>query len=554
MIEEKLVTTINNEKVKREDSRYIDGDYYKIGDINIENSGDCYKINGRYRRVSTGHIVFDNTIKQYVLKSNNYIYENQVIGFDENNKPIFGDFSDAYGEVVNFKYKGSNYFAINEEIFKNNLHFKEYIKNNIFVERNSIDAINFNKIPNCDPYYKNGLPYNCSKVLNKKIDKYNSFLEKNYYSENVTILSQNLKDLTFGVEFETNKGFIPDNICDKNGLIPLRDGSVQGLEYVTIPLQGKRGIKTLLNSLKQLKKRTTYDKDCSLHFHIGNIPRTEEFMLALFKTLCYTQDEMFELFPLYKKYNFGYKRKHYTKPFSLKETIFNMDSEINKDNIKKNFNILFQYLSMGIPYDRFENDLSKVNHHPSDPDDNRKWQVRSRYHYINMIPLLFGNKKTIEFRIHNPTYNENKVINYLLLCCSIINFVKENTDKILKNSICLRDINFYEIFYSTLTNEYLIESISNYINTRKDIIYSENKNENIFIEEDDIITNPYPIDWETENSILKVKRFRSSMEINEDLLRRLHEITDSPQWIGEPQPSTITTSNPFIENNDVSIL
>lgn len=537
-MEEKLITTISNEQINKEDSRYIDGNYYKIGDINVENSGDCYKINGRYRRVSTGYITFDNTLGQYVLKSSNNIYINQVIGIDENNKLQLGDFSDAYGEVVNLHFKGMKYKVINEDVFTGKLNFKEYLFQNTFVERGVIDAISFNQLPVCNPSYKNTLPYNCSNVLKKQIDKYNSYVKKEVYSNNIQLLSRNLKDLTFGVEFETSEGFIPNNICDKNGLIPLRDGSVQGLEYVTIPLQGEKGIKSLLNSLKELNKRTVYNRDCSLHFHIGNIPRTEEFMLALFKTLCYTQDEMFELFPLYKKYNFGYKRKHYTKPFSLKDTIFNMDSTINKDNIKKNFDILFQYLSMGIPYESFHSDLEKVTHHPSDPDDTRKWQVRSRYHFINIIPLLFGNKKTVEFRIHNPTYDENKVINYLLLCCSIINYVKENTDKILKDSIFLRDINFHEIFYNTLDSNKLVDTISNYVSSRKDVIYSKNKKGDIFIEEKDIRASRSPINWKNENYSIKNQKSTSNNFINNSRGDR-----SISEWLRINMETTSVTSN-----------
>src|SRR5690606_13696406 len=156
------------------------------------------------------------------------------------------------------------------------------------------------------------------------------------------------------------------------------------------------------------------------HLHIGNIPRTEEFILALFKTLCFVQDEIFSLFPLYKKYNFGYKRKHYTKPFNLNKTLLLMDNKIDNSNIKENFNILFEYLSNGIPYSNYNNDLSYVKSHPSDPHGTSKWNIRSRYMAHNIIPLIFGNKQTVEFRIHTPTYNVDKVMYFLFLCGSIV--------------------------------------------------------------------------------------------------------------------------------------
>ena len=47
-----------------------------------------------------------------------------------------------------------------------------------------------------------------------------------------------------------SKGYVPENKCFENGLIPLRDGSITGLEYSTVVLEGKQGINTL-NYLKK---------------------------------------------------------------------------------------------------------------------------------------------------------------------------------------------------------------------------------------------------------------------------------------------------------------
>src|SRR5690606_21500789 len=152
-------------------------------------------------------------------------------------------------------------------------------------------------------------------------------------------------------EFETIRGNIPHDICNKLGLIPLRDGSIGGLEFVTIPLSGERGIKSLIESLEELQKRTSYGDDCSLHLHIGNIPRTEQFLLAFFRLICLVEDELFSMFPIYKRENYGIKKKCYTNPFPLKKTMFLMDQCISSPSaIKRNFGVLFDYLSMGNSY------------------------------------------------------------------------------------------------------------------------------------------------------------------------------------------------------------
>jgi len=66
MSKEKIVTTINNEELPITKCRKFEGGYYKIGENNTENSGDCYLIDSKYYRMETGQIVFDHETKEYV--------------------------------------------------------------------------------------------------------------------------------------------------------------------------------------------------------------------------------------------------------------------------------------------------------------------------------------------------------------------------------------------------------------------------------------------------------------------------------------------------------
>ena len=66
---------------------------------------------------------------------------------------------------------------------------------------------------------------------------------------------------TFGIEFETSAGFMPEEECFKTGLIPLRDGSIGACEYSTIVLKGGVGLDLLRKQAETLKRYTVFDKE-----------------------------------------------------------------------------------------------------------------------------------------------------------------------------------------------------------------------------------------------------------------------------------------------------
>lgn len=370
------IITIKGKEALKKDCRKIKGIFYFIGDVNIEDSGDCYFINGKYYKQNTGYVVFDHRIKRYVIKNSSLLQG--IVKIKEKEEIILGLFSQnpLYNNTVEVRIDNKHIICMNSDILKNTFYL-ENLQSGVFHYRKAIDSVDFIRIKRVPQNYKEGLDYDSRNLIENKAKLYNKLYTPSY-TEAVKKYGGVTKDLTFGLEFETIEGFVPNRICDKLGLIPLRDGSIKGLEYVTIPLQGKKGIQTIVDSLKELNKRTIFDDSCSLHLHIGNIPRTEEFILALFKMLILMEDKMYRMFPLYKKYNFGVKRKHYTKPFPLNETIFLMDSVINEDNIKKNFSVLYKYLSMGYNYSDTGYNLNNISKHPSDPNGTSKWNIRSR--------------------------------------------------------------------------------------------------------------------------------------------------------------------------------
>jgi hypothetical protein len=500
MSKEKVVITVKDESLPISKCRQFDKKWYKIGDVKIENSGDCYFIKNRYYREETGSVVFNYSINEYVLKDDSVI--KGIINIDENNIVKFGYFNYDKKHAVIKLENGSKCNILNEECLLNNKLYREILSTGEYSHISLIPAKKFNSMLIPKQEYKHSLPYDSKGITNQFLSLYNNNYNPKIF-ENVSLYSKVLGDLTFGLEFETTKGFIPERIINNYGLIPLRDGSISGIEYVTVPLQSEKGLQYVIDISKILEHRTVYDKTCSLHQHIGNLPRTKEFILSFFKLTCAIQDEIFEMFPLFKKYNFRVKNKNYSKPYPIYNLLSQMDSVINTNNIDENFNILYKYLSSGQEFKDVGSDLDNVTIHPSDPNGNQKWLIKNRYYIHNMIPLIFGNKQTIEFRIHTPTYDVNKIVPFMFINSILINYTIQNQNEILGTRGFLCNKNLSNIITEYLNNfkfndgGNLHASLLHYINSRKTDTESQNIKGNIVGDETKIRSCNF-VNWTKE--------------------------------------------------------
>lgn len=430
----KLVITIDGSKHPRSSCRKMGKEYYLIGDTKIENSGQCYLIDNRYYKSHTGYIVYDHRLNSYTRKNSSVIQG--VIGLEKDNETcILGWFSipenltseDFVSVAVDSPW--CSYRCLNESIFKKNTNYiyNAHIDGYLPLRYTNPTQVIDSKYLPIDEDYKRSLNYSCSsnalehaiKLFEDRYKTVDHILQTPV--ENVT--KGLLKDLTFGFEFETISGRVPERLCRRLGLIPLRDGSISGLEYASIPYSGIKGIAALVEALDTLQKHTQYDDDCSLHIHIGGLPRTEKHILSLLKVLSVAQDPMYSMFPLYKKDNHGMKRKAYTAPIPFSNLFLPMNGNASDD-----FALVFRYLTMGHSYRDYQNDLNNVVAHPNDPGETSKWNVLTRYHWVNIIPIIFGNKQTVEFRLHTPTYDFNKIFTFLIICSSIIKHSILNVD------------------------------------------------------------------------------------------------------------------------------
>lgn len=242
---------------------------------------------------------------------------------------------------------------------------------------------------------------------------------------------------TFGLEFETSKGYIPEEICYQQGLIPLYDGSISGIEYSTIPLKGNAGISLLSEQLKTLKTYTEFDKECSLHIHFGNIPKDKYYAYFLYRVCVQLQMQLQGMYvPL------AFESDKY------KKTKKNYCGFLPESNSFRDF---IYYMSDG----QKNNIANCEENHPADREGTHKWQIRARYVWANFINLLFYRKnKTVEFRFLRPSYNDNQIINWIYLFSAILTYAGNIYSQFLELGIIKENL-----LYATDEVELILKSL-----------------------------------------------------------------------------------------------
>lgn len=480
------VITISGETIDKKLTRKIKNlqnefAYYKIGNINQKDSGDCYQINNIFYTVEKGRIVWDEYFNQYVLKTTTVegivdaTYRRGFFNKNINNMAVVFLNAEPVSELCISTDLAEQLGLINGE---GNLYYNpEYYTYDQILPRQVIDR-----------NYKNSLQYNFKHYIaeaTKSYEKFNIVKDNRielYYKDIKTLL----ETYSFGVEIETTYGMIPIEVYDNLGVRPVRDGSITGLEYVTIPLAGKKGLYAFVKIVEAINKYTSSDYTCSMHIHVGNIPRTMEFIVAMFKTMYHLQDEIYRLFPLYKQFDNGIKRQCYTAPLSS-HVMSSLNYACKDENdLKDDYQKIVYELSGKHPnYKKFI-DLSNIENHPFDPSESSKWQMKSRYKIQNLIPLIFTNKQTVEYRIFTVPNNIDKAINFLTLALSITHFVDLYKSNIIQSQGCINPLTLYKIFDYTLDNKY---NQHEYLQRRESVVRMHVNNKGGFFEERDINLN-----------------------------------------------------------------
>jgi len=289
----------------------------------------------------------------------------------------------------------------------------------------------------------------CNYTSDFMIPVVKTLSDKLFVPHDVKLKNKNiklLKDYSFGIEFETSAFAIPERYLYPNGLIVCKDGSITGFEYATVPLSGKRGLQMLYAQCKLLSEYCKYDKDTSLHVHMKGYPRTIEHIVALYILGLKIQDSVYSIFPpLYKKTGvFKSTRKSYNNPLTINMGYVNSIKELCKElnDPDKELGTFTASMCNGILttlsgsddfsiYNVVEEGLPSCNH-PLDRDGDHKWNVYPRYVWMNMISFIWGNRGTIEFRCHPPTFNFKKIVYWLFICKAILDYAKKHSRELIE--------------------------------------------------------------------------------------------------------------------------
>ena len=213
-----------------------------------------------------------------------------------------------------------------------------------------------------------------------------------------------------------------EELVFRDGLVPLRDGSISGLEYSSVVLTPDNdGLSLLKQELDTLRQYTSFNKECALHIHFGRFPMKEKPIYNLYLMCYYLQNGgLRQMVPRYTFETQKYK-KHHDKNYCGYIPQYGSFKEMFYDLTQMEFNGSF------------------LDPHPADPDRHHKWNIGKRYYWINFMNLLCYNvNKTVEFRFLRPTYNLKKIMVWVYIFNAMLQYA-EKADRIEPN------ITFFQI-------------------------------------------------------------------------------------------------------------
>jgi len=462
------VITINNERVAREEAAYIRGAYYKIGDPNVKDSGDCYPMEEDDRsiqryRMGTGKIEWDHVLNRYnftdrMLKG---ITKDGTLGYFTSNNNTRAYYADdkgrvmmypiiEYNEDIGYWCSNSGDFVVNNSNHPNKLiseHLNR-VNRKQYNEFGSTQSGTYNLVD-----VSKRLRNKVGHTANKKKPLF-AYAEECYNA---------LNGRTLGLEIETSRGVVPEPWLFDYGFIPLRDGSVSGVEYTSIVINNLQRFNNIFHFLTKGKDFMSVNNNTSFHVHVGNFEfkNNQELMqyaLSIYMLYYHLQTEFEDMVPLYKRDRRHQVRRDYCQPMRSLRLYYN-NIKNDPETFEIEFNKIYQLYNDGLPMSPKSNLDTRTPY-----KDVAKYQHDGRYYSLNLFNLFFGNTYTTEFRIHHGTTNPDKVIAWTMICAALANFAKDNYENIVLNK---RKYNLFEVIESVYGNSFITEYLNAYIDDRK---------------------------------------------------------------------------------------
>lgn len=418
-LERILVTTLKGEQEYKVNCVRYKQHYYS-------KATDCLEINGMYYPYCYEDLIFNEFTQKWEIYNSNTVTLGIVdcVLIDRHITFIYGHFSKhILNEVIKLSSYGSaiamDRFSICHLLLQSPNNYKWYIDKHDF--NHAIEVKDYKGKGYC--IEDNEHEFNVKK---KFYLNYKQPIEKIFKQ-----IKPLLHNYTFGVEYEFSKGGLPENTQMLNGIVMCRDGSVNngnGGEAVTIPLNGAKGLQLIKNSCKEMTKFMEIDISCSMHIHIGNINTSRLNLITLYKLFSQIQNELYELFPYYRTDYSGYKDKDYCRKLLPIFPVYSEEKDFKK-YVNDCYTILFTFLSDGYY------PSSDINRKQMEHPVKQKWNRKNRKTYINFTNLLFSPRLTLESRLHVPTLNYTKTLNWLFITIACVVYAENNSLSILKGDV-----------------------------------------------------------------------------------------------------------------------
>ena len=375
----------------------------------------CLEVNGRWYSIKDAKIFLDEVTEKYC--HNDYAY----VAWRSLNVSEKGKFKVEEMYVSKFTHEilprvYSEKHGFDAKILKleniTGWDYKEDMHRNIIV-----DAFPGEQNVSTIKYYE---------AYKNKMSQFPRLSNKAGSTSQTYLATEGLK-YTFGVEIEVNRGNVPVWMAATDyNMMCVRDGSINGgdggPEYVTGVLVGDNGVRHLQEICNVLSKRTTVDKSCGVHLHLGSINFSRKFLINSYRLAMFLEDEIFSTLPKSRRSNTFCKK---LKSFDFKPAIggsIEMDMQIEED-----YNTLFKHISY--KYDITPSrDYNKKTNHPMGAKCGYEHST-PRYCWLNYVPAMFdtrGNKGySIEVRSHGGTTNFTKIRNWLLFFMAFMSYVEK---------------------------------------------------------------------------------------------------------------------------------
>lgn len=455
-MENKIVTTFDGTTAPRRRCRHIKGKYYEV-------NRQCFKVGEKYHRINNGKITLDYERQKYVLKGSKGLTYG-IVG-RQDDAPMFGYFSPNITKNVRLEPNGSPSERCLSQDVAEKLGYREVISTGHFVNpeeytgsnRKEVEEFLNHKRTQPREFYSFPIHYGAAPLIRMFDGYFDNFEPIGYVPKGI---EQHLRRFTFGIEYETGRGTIPERLLYKNGLIACRDGSIGGFEFVTIPMSGRKGLQAIQNHCELLRKYCIIDHMCSLHIHLGGYPISKESVVAMYRLLVAIQDEMYMMFPRHYRDTSYFKRMNYCG--SLRAVGMS-------GGIAGAFSRIYEILTNGNgSFHGFNGE-----EHPMDMSGEHKWNISPRYKWASLIPLIFGRRGTVEFRIHTPTMNPDKVINWLFITSAVLSYAMDNMEELTKSRLS-KDVNLINIIKTVYRGNPISKTLCDYINYRRKL-FSDDK-------------------------------------------------------------------------------